>query len=56
MGHPDPFSDPAPKFSRPDTTASSLADWLRSEEVNKAIRQPQPKPVPRERGWHIDSR
>jgi len=56
MTHPDPFFDPTPKFSRPDTTASSLAEWLRSDEVNQAIRQVQPPPVPRERGWHMDTR
>jgi hypothetical protein len=64
---PDPFTavEPAwerwqgvqgsPEFSQPDLTPRTLKEWLRSDEVQKAIAatQPQPPARPHERGWSL---
>jgi hypothetical protein len=66
--HPDPFAtvEPgferwqgpqgSPEFSQPDVTPRSLKEWLRSDEVQKAIAASQPRQtVPPERGWSMAS-
>jgi hypothetical protein len=54
MAHPDPFQNDNPlwqpfalapggvEFAMPDTTASGLRSWLRSDEVTKALDRLQP--------------
>jgi hypothetical protein len=66
--HPDPFAtvepgwerwqgpQSSPELSQPDMTPRSLKEWLRSNEVQKAIAASQPRPtVPPERGWSMAS-
>jgi hypothetical protein len=52
--YPDPFLDIDSKFTRPDLTAVSLTDWLRSKEVEDiqrlAPQPPTPKPAV---GWRL---
>jgi hypothetical protein len=63
--HPDPFANIDPlwepftlspssaEFAMPDTTASGLRDFLRSDEVQKALtatHPPAPKPAV---GWRL---
>jgi hypothetical protein len=44
------------EFSQPDVTPRSLKEWLRSDEVQKAIAASQLQPpAPRERGWSMAS-
>ena len=44
------------EFSQPDLTPRTLKEWLRSDEVQKAIAASQPRQtVPPERGWSMAS-
>jgi hypothetical protein len=42
-------------LAMPDTTASGLGAFLRSDEVTKIITAPQPPAPARERGWRLPS-
>jgi hypothetical protein len=43
----------SPDFSQPDLTPCSLKEWLRSDEVQKAIGAEQPAAPARARGWRL---
>jgi hypothetical protein len=63
----DPFANTVPawqsftlspatvEFAMPDTTASGLGEFLRSEEATEIIAATQPRPPapPPERGWSL---
>jgi hypothetical protein len=49
----DPNASANSDFSQPDLTPRSLKEWLRSDEVQKAIATAQPPAAVRQRTWRL---